>query len=69
MHKETCYVTTLDKEGEIIDRREFKRDSKVAIEACSYWYLHRAFFLCFANRLIVLDIFEKKRNRKVFMLI
>jgi transposase len=52
MHKETCYATTLDKEGEIIERREFKnereawerfvgempRDSKVAIEACSYWY-------------------------------
>jgi transposase len=52
MHKETCYATTLDKEWEIIDRREFKnereewekfideipRDSKVAIEACSCWY-------------------------------
>jgi transposase len=52
LHKETCYATTLDKEGEIIDRREFKnnreewekyieempRDSKVAVEACSYWY-------------------------------
>ena len=52
LHKETCYATTLDKEGEIVDRREFKnereewekfvegipRDSKVAIEACSYWY-------------------------------
>jgi transposase len=52
LHKEVCYATTLDKEGEIIDRREFKnereewekfveeipRDSKVAIEACSYWY-------------------------------
>ena len=52
LHKEVCYATTLDKEGEIIDRKEFKnereewvkfveempRDSKVAIEACSYWY-------------------------------
>ena len=52
LHKEVCYATTLDKEGVIIDRREFKnereewekfveeipRDSKVAIEACSYWY-------------------------------
>ncbi|MFZ2071917.1 MAG: transposase [Halobacteriota archaeon] len=52
MHKEVCYATTLDKEGEVVDRREFKnereewekfvegipRDSKVAIEACSYWY-------------------------------
>lgn len=52
LHKEVCYATTLDKDGEIIDRREFKneredwkkfieempRDSKVAIEACSYWY-------------------------------
>ncbi len=52
LHKEVCYATTLDKEGEIIDRGEFKnnreewvryieeilRDSKVAIEACSYWY-------------------------------
>jgi transposase len=52
LHKETCYATTLDKEGEVVDRREFKnereewekfvegipRDSKIAIEACSYWY-------------------------------
>jgi transposase len=52
LHKETCYATTLDKEGEIVDRREFKnereewekfvdempRDSKVALEASSYWY-------------------------------
>ena len=42
----------LTKKGEVVDRREFKnereewekfvegipRDSKVAIEACSYWY-------------------------------
>ena len=47
LHKETCYATTLDKKGEVVDRREFKnereewekfvegipRDSKVAIEA------------------------------------
>ncbi|MCW3131057.1 MAG: hypothetical protein N2V75_13315 [Methanophagales archaeon] len=53
MHKETYYATTLDKEGEVVDRREFKnereewekfvegipRDSKAAIEACSYWIL------------------------------
>jgi predicted NBD/HSP70 family sugar kinase len=26
LHKETCYATTLDKEGEIIDRREFKNE-------------------------------------------
>ena len=52
LHKEVCYATTLDKEGEVVDRREFNnereewekfvtempRDSKVAIEACSYWY-------------------------------
>ncbi|MDI6810813.1 MAG: transposase, partial [archaeon] len=52
LHKEVCYATTLDKEGEIIDRRDFEnnrgewekfievmpRGSKVAIEACSYWY-------------------------------
>jgi len=26
LHKETRYATTLDKEGEIIDRREFKNE-------------------------------------------
>ena len=26
LHKETGYATTLDKEGEIIDRREFKNE-------------------------------------------
>jgi len=29
LHKETCYATTLDKEGgsgEVIDRREFKNE-------------------------------------------
>ncbi|MCK4731479.1 MAG: hypothetical protein KAT65_03380 [Methanophagales archaeon] len=26
LHKETGYPTTLDKEGEIIDRREFKNE-------------------------------------------
>jgi hypothetical protein len=29
LHKETCYATTLDKEGEIIDRREFKNLAKL----------------------------------------
>jgi len=26
LHKETCYATTLDKEGEVVDRREFKNE-------------------------------------------
>lgn len=26
LHKESCYATTLDKEGEIIDRRELKNE-------------------------------------------
>lgn len=52
LHKDTFHATILDKNGEIVRREEFKntredwekfteeipRDSKVAIEACSFWY-------------------------------
>ena len=31
--------------------------------------LHHAFFLCFANRLIISDSLKNKRNRKAFIMI
>ena len=31
--------------------------------------LHRAFFLCFANRLIISDSLKNKRTRKAFIMI